>query len=115
MVEAAGIEPAPALDSGLAKAGQVGSKVGRYGSEVGQAEGVAVRPVCKSRTERGHFRARAGRCGSIAGAQRREPTVGNSQALELLVGVWPELPEAARKAILAVARAFQKTLEEETL
>jgi hypothetical protein len=105
-VEAAGIEPASRRKPGSAKVGQHVSKDGHDGPQVGQVEGVAVCPTCKSRTEAGQVRSKAGRGGSIAGAQRDEGASDAVVELAIVTNSWDGLPATVRRAIVGAVLAF---------
>jgi len=105
MVEAAAIEPAVLSISPLAKIGQIGAKVGQNESQVGQVE----KDLPCANVGRGSDR--ACRIPDAARAQQQHNGSRRPQRtmrdLEVVVGAWHELPEAAKEAITAVVRAFE--------
>jgi hypothetical protein len=106
LVEAAGIEPATGGMPPFAEAGPIGANAGQSGAQVGHVEGVAVCPMCQGRTGGGQNVSNPGRGASTTGAQRGEGAGGADAELDVVVGLWADLPEPVRRAIIGAVRAF---------
>jgi hypothetical protein len=110
MVEPRGIEPATHVDSTSSEVGTSKPRRGPSAAQVGRAQGDGPGAECKGRTEGGQPETDPGLAGSTTGAQHPErrwspdgsPGDGLSRELRQVIAAWPTLPEAIRRAIVAI-------------